>query len=179
LQFGCNKLAVPGRSRFCLAGSRYPSGVPVAPRGRVSMSLSIGLLMVLTGLAIMAFGLFMFYAWLPLLYALIGLDIGLLLGPAFTGDVGTTAIVLGLASALILGAASYILEPYRRVFARRFRWHPVWPFCGRRFRARWLVWRFLRQSARVSLRRGGRFACARDSSTYLLSVHLPSVVQRW
>jgi hypothetical protein len=79
------------------------------------MSLSIGLLMILTGLAIMAFGLFMFYAWLPLLYALIGLDVGLLLGRAFTGDVGTTAIVLGLASALILGAASYILEPYRRV----------------------------------------------------------------
>lgn len=53
------------------------------------MSLAIGLLMILTGLAIMAFGLFMFYAWLPLLYALIGFDVGLLLGRAFTGDVGT------------------------------------------------------------------------------------------
>ena len=79
------------------------------------MSLAIGLLMILTGLAIMAFGLFMFYAWLPLFYALIGFDVGLLLGRAFTGGVGTTAIVLGLASAFILGAASYILEPYRRV----------------------------------------------------------------
>lgn len=79
------------------------------------MSLTIGLLMILTGLAIMAFGLFMFYAWLPLLYALIGFDVGLLLGRAFTGDVGTTAIVLGIAGAIILGAASYILEPYRRV----------------------------------------------------------------
>lgn len=79
------------------------------------MSLVIGLLMILTGLAIMAFGLFMFYAWLPLLYALIGFDVGLLLGRAFTGDVGTTAIVLGIAGAFILGAASYILEPYRRV----------------------------------------------------------------
>ena len=82
---------------------------------RVFMSLTIGWLIILTGLAIMAFGLFMFYAWIPLLYALIGFDIGLLLGRAFTGDVGTTAIVLGLASAFILGAASYILEPYRRV----------------------------------------------------------------
>ena len=63
----------------------------------------------------MGFGLFMFYAWLPLLYALIGFDVGLLLGRASTGDVGTTAIVLGLAGAVILGAASYILEPYRRV----------------------------------------------------------------
>jgi hypothetical protein len=79
------------------------------------MSLVIGLLMILTGLAIMAFGLFMFYAWLPLLYALVGFDVGLLLGRTFTGDVGTTAIVLGIAGAFVLGAASYILEPYRRV----------------------------------------------------------------
>jgi len=79
------------------------------------MSLSIGLLMILTGLAIMGFGLFMFYAWLPLLYALIGFDVGLMLGRAFTGDVGTTAIILGIAGAFILGAASYVLEPYRRI----------------------------------------------------------------
>lgn len=79
------------------------------------MSLAIGLLTIVTGLAIMAFGLFMFYAWLPLLYALIGFDVGLLLGRTFTGDVGTTATVLGLVGAFILGAASYILEPYRRV----------------------------------------------------------------
>ena len=79
------------------------------------MSLTIGLLMILTGLAIMAYGLFMFYAWLPLLYALIGFDVGILLGRAFTGESGTTAIVLGIAGAFILGAAPYILEPYRRV----------------------------------------------------------------
>jgi hypothetical protein len=63
----------------------------------------------------MAFGLFMFYAWLPLLYALIGFDVGILLGRTFTGDVGTTAIILGIAGAFILGATSYVLEPYRRV----------------------------------------------------------------
>jgi len=79
------------------------------------MSLVIGLLMILTGLAIMAFGLFMFYALLPLLYALVGFDVGLLLGRSFTGDDGTTAIVLGIAGAVILGVASYILEPYRRI----------------------------------------------------------------
>ena len=56
------------------------------------MSLTFGLLMLVTGLAIMAFGLFLFYAWLPLLYALIGLDIGLLLGRTLTGDVGATAM---------------------------------------------------------------------------------------
>jgi hypothetical protein len=79
------------------------------------MPLTFGLLMILTGLAIMAFGVFLFYAWLPLLYALVGLDIGLLLGRLLTGDVGATAIVLGIAGAVVLGAASYFLEPYRRI----------------------------------------------------------------
>ena len=55
------------------------------------MSASIGLLTILTGLAIMGFGLFMFYAWLPVFYALVGFDVGILLGRALTGDVGTTA----------------------------------------------------------------------------------------
>jgi hypothetical protein len=79
------------------------------------MSASIGLLTILTGLAIMGFGLFMFYAWLPVFYALVGFDVGMLLGRALTGDVGTTAIVLGIAGAFILGVASYVLEPNRRV----------------------------------------------------------------
>jgi len=83
--------------------------------GQIFMSLAIGFLMILTGLAIMAFGLFMFYAWLPVLYALVGFDVGLLLGRTLTGDVATAAIVLGIVGAFILGVASYILEPYRRV----------------------------------------------------------------
>jgi hypothetical protein len=79
------------------------------------MSLTFGLLMILTGLAIMAFGLFLFYAWLPLLYAMVGFDIGLLLGRTLTEEVGATAIALGIAGGVILGAASYFLEPYRRI----------------------------------------------------------------
>ncbi len=79
------------------------------------MSLIGSLLMIVTGLAIMAFGLFIFYAWLPLLYAIVGLDIGLMLGRWLTGDVGAIAIVLGIAGAVLLGAASYFLEPYRRL----------------------------------------------------------------
>ncbi len=79
------------------------------------MSLIGSLLMILTGLVIMSFGLFIFYAWLPLLYAIVGLDIGLMLGRWLTGDVGAIAIVLGIAGAVLLGVASYFLEPYRRL----------------------------------------------------------------
>lgn len=79
------------------------------------MTIVGGLLLILTGLGIMFFGLLLFYAWLPLIYALIGLDVGLMLGRSLTGDVGTLSIVLGIAGAVILGAASYLLEPYRRM----------------------------------------------------------------
>lgn len=72
-------------------------------------------LLMVTGLAIMSFGLFIFYAWLPLLYGLFGFDIGLLLGQWITGSLGTTSILIGLACAVILGIAAYALEPYRRI----------------------------------------------------------------
>lgn len=74
-----------------------------------------GILMIVTGFAIMAFGLFLFYAWLPLFYGLFGLEIGLLVGKSLTGTVGATAIILGIAGAILFGAASYFLEPYRRI----------------------------------------------------------------
>ncbi len=79
------------------------------------MSLAGAFLMILTGLVVMAFGLFLFYAWLPLLYGLVGFDIGILLGRSITGDIGTLSIVFGIILAIILGAASYFLEPYRRI----------------------------------------------------------------
>jgi hypothetical protein len=37
------------------------------------MLFSFAVLLILGGLGIMAFGLFLFYAWLPLFYALFGL----------------------------------------------------------------------------------------------------------
>jgi hypothetical protein len=79
------------------------------------MPYTAGILMIVTGFAIMAFGLFLFYAWLPLLYGLIGLEIGLLVGKSLTGTVGIVAIILGIAGAILFGAASYFLEPYRRI----------------------------------------------------------------
>ena len=79
------------------------------------MTFAGGVLLILTGIAVLGFGLFLFYAWLPLLYALVGFDIGILIGRSLTGDVGTLAVVLGIAGAVLLGAASYFLEPYRRI----------------------------------------------------------------
>lgn len=79
------------------------------------MTIAGGALLVMTGLSIMAFGLFLFYAWLPLLYAVVGFDIGVLVGRLLTGDVGSLAIGLGVVGAILLGLASYVLEPYRRI----------------------------------------------------------------
>jgi hypothetical protein len=79
------------------------------------MLFSFALLSILAGVAILGFGLFLFYAWLPLFYGLFGFEIGLLLGTWLTGDAGLTAIILGVICALILAAATYVLEPYRRL----------------------------------------------------------------
>lgn len=78
------------------------------------MLISFAILLILCGIGIMGFGLLMFYAWLPLLYGLFGLEIGLLLGRWLTGDVGVLAFTLGLAIAVAAAAAAYFLEPYRR-----------------------------------------------------------------
>lgn len=78
------------------------------------MLISFAILLILCGIAIMGFGLLMFYAWLPLLYGLFGLEIGFLLGRWLTGDVGVLAFFLGIAFAAAAGAAAYYLEPYRR-----------------------------------------------------------------
>ena len=72
-------------------------------------------LVIVTGLAMMGAGLFLFYAWLPLLYAIVGFDIGALLGQWMTGDMGILAITMGIIGAVVLGLASYYLEPFRRI----------------------------------------------------------------
>jgi hypothetical protein len=79
------------------------------------MSFAFGLMLILTGLAIMTFGLFLFYAWVPIIYALIGFDIGLLLGRSLTGDSGVIAMAVGITGAVVVGGCSYALEPYRRI----------------------------------------------------------------
>jgi len=78
------------------------------------MLFSFAILLILCGIGIMGFGLLMFYAWLPLLYGLFGLEIGLLLGRWLTGHVGFTAFALGIAAAVAAAGAAYTLEPHRR-----------------------------------------------------------------
>jgi hypothetical protein len=79
------------------------------------MSMLGAILLILAGLAIMSYGIFLFYAWLPVLYGLFGFEIGALFGRLLTGDTGVLAIILGVISAVVLFVASYTLEPYRRI----------------------------------------------------------------
>lgn len=79
------------------------------------MPILAGIVFVVTGLAFASFGLFLFYAFLPLLFAFIGFDIGVLLGRWLTGGLGFIAIAAGVVAAGILSIASYSLEPYRRI----------------------------------------------------------------
>jgi hypothetical protein len=78
------------------------------------MLFSFAILLVLSGLGIMGFGLLIFYAWLPLLYGLFGFEIGLLLGRWMVGDFGVVAFTLGVVVAVAAAGAAYFLEPYRR-----------------------------------------------------------------
>jgi len=84
------------------------------------MLFSFGVLLILCGLGIMAFGLFLFYAWLPILYGLFGLEIGFLLGQWLSGELGPLAYTFGIVGAVGLFVATYSLEPYRRVFVGFF-----------------------------------------------------------
>jgi hypothetical protein len=79
------------------------------------MLFSFGMLLILCGLGIMGYGLFIFYAWLPLFYGLLGFEIGLLLGKWLSGDIALIAITLGIMCAIAAAGAAYYLEPYRRL----------------------------------------------------------------
>jgi hypothetical protein len=100
--------AVPQRGRHRLLANRFPGGSP-------DMSLTYGLLLILSGLALMGFGLLLFYAWLPLLYGFLGLDLGLALGSWLTGSTGVAAVVLATICALAFALMAFFLEPLRRI----------------------------------------------------------------
>jgi hypothetical protein len=83
------------------------------------MPILAGLIDIAIGLALMAFGLFVFYAFLPVAYALfgglLGYRIGLLLVNKPIGDIGVIAIIGAVVGAVAFFIGSRWMEPYRRV----------------------------------------------------------------
>jgi hypothetical protein len=73
------------------------------------------MLLVGLGLALLGFGLSIFYAWLPLFYVLGGFEIGFLLGSLISGGGRSIPIILGLLGISIAGAAYLIEVPSRIV----------------------------------------------------------------
>jgi hypothetical protein len=78
------------------------------------MPLPFAILLIAFGLALVMFGLYLFYAWLPFFYGLFGFEIGFLVGDRLVGG-GSAAIALGALLGIIFAAATYVLEPYRRI----------------------------------------------------------------
>jgi hypothetical protein len=73
-------------------------------------------LAIAVGIGIMGFGLFIFYAFLPLLYALWGFGLGTWIGSLFTGSTsGFLPVVLGIALGAVMGLAAYGLKPFVRM----------------------------------------------------------------
>ena len=74
--------------------------------------------MIGAGVGVMAFGLLLFYAILPLYYGLLGIGVGYWLGVALGGLIPATAgwlpLVLAAAGAVGFGLLAYFFEPIRR-----------------------------------------------------------------
>jgi hypothetical protein len=86
------------------------------------MDILLGILLIVWGLGLMAFGLWIFYALLPLWYGMFGGLLGFFIGSWMTGGANGwfgnlltwTLVIVG--AALFAGLA-YQLEPFRRVLA--------------------------------------------------------------
>lgn len=78
-----------------------------------------GVFLIIVGLATMGFGLFLFYAMLPVFYALFGLGVGYELGYFLTdtpaGEFSLVRVILAIVGGIAFGAAAYFLEPFRRI----------------------------------------------------------------
>lgn len=78
-----------------------------------------GLLLIVAGLGAMGFGLFLFYALLPLFYAFFGIGVGYWLGALLTGagegEMSLIKLLFGLGGGLMFAGAAHFLEPFRRI----------------------------------------------------------------
>ncbi len=78
-----------------------------------------GIALIFVGLAAMGFGLFLFYALLPLFYALFGVGVGYWFGSLLTGappgDGNLIKLFFAIGGAVLFGGSAYFLEPFRRI----------------------------------------------------------------
>jgi hypothetical protein len=83
------------------------------------MSIINGLLLILAGLGAMGFGLFLFYAFLPLFYAMFGVGVGFWLGSLLSGagegEMSFLKLLFGLGGGVLFAGVAYYLEPFRRI----------------------------------------------------------------
>ena len=78
-----------------------------------------GLFLILVGLGVMGFGLMLFYALLPLFYALFGVGVGYWLGSMLTstapGEMSFVKLIFALGGGVLFALGSYFFEPFRRI----------------------------------------------------------------
>ncbi len=78
-----------------------------------------GIALIFVGLAAMGFGLFLFYALLPLFYAFFGLGVGYWFGSLLTGappgDGNLIKLFFAIGGAVLFAGGAYFLEPFRRI----------------------------------------------------------------
>lgn len=83
------------------------------------MYLLNGISLILVGLAAMGFGLFLFYAVLPLFYAFFGIGVGYWFGSLLTGappgDANLIKSFFAIGGGVLFAGCAYFLEPFRRI----------------------------------------------------------------
>ena len=77
------------------------------------------LALIVVGIAAMGFGLMLFYALLPLFYALFGIGVGYWLGSLITstppGEMSFIKSLFAGGGAILFAAGAYFFEPFRRI----------------------------------------------------------------
>ncbi len=83
------------------------------------MYLLNGISLILVGLAAMGFGLFLFYALLPLFYGFLGIGVGYWFGSLLTGappgDANLIKLFFAIGGGVLFAASAYFLEHFRRI----------------------------------------------------------------
>lgn len=83
------------------------------------MEILNGIFLLIVGFGVMAFGLMIFYAMLPLFYAFFGFGTGYWLGSLLTsvapGEFGLVKLLFASGGAVTFAFAAHVLEQYRRI----------------------------------------------------------------